>query len=298
MSAWRTSAESLPGVRVATGPSRRRSPGRRSLSRRRIAVASWKAPGDGPIQGFLDLDVTSAEPWCAAHGVTLAQLVGCGVGRALAACPDARSRVVAGRAVERAAADVSFTVSVGLGVDLRAVCVRDADCKHPREVAAELQGGARRLLRGDDPQTGRAVAIADRLPWPLLRPALALVGFLANGIGIRVRGVRVEPHAFGSAIVTAVDVLGLQRGLAPLVPLARVSTVVCVGSPRARVEPDGVARIAELGLTFDHRLVDGAQIATFTARLREVVERPWQVWGDPPPLRAVSPLAADPASAA
>lgn len=250
-------------------------------------MASWRAPGDGLVQGFLDVDVTRAERWCAARGVTLAHLVGCGVGRALAACPDARSRVVAGRVVPRAAADVSFTVTVGLGDDLRAVCVRDADAKSPQQVAAELAGGARRILRGDDQQAGRAVAIADRLPRVLLRPALAVAGFLANGLGVRLPVARVEPHAFGSAIITAVDVLGLQRGLAPLVPLARASTVVCVGAPQARVLPEGTRRILELGLTFDHRLVDGAQIAAFTRVLRSVVEQPWAHWGEVPGARPV-----------
>ena len=281
--------------------SRSRTPRRRGSSRRRIAAASWRGPGDGLIHGFLELDVTRSEAWCVAEGVTLAQLVGSAVGRALRACPDARSRVVAGRVRERPSADVSFTVTVGLGDDLRAVCVRDADRKHPREIAAELQGGARRILRGDDAQAGRAVVIADWLPLPLLRPALALAGFLANGVGLHLPGARIEAHAFGSAIVTAVEVLGLERGLAPLVPLARVSTVVCVGMARSRVEPEGVRRRVELGLTFDHRLVDGAQIARLTQVLRETVERPDLVWGAQPTqlqLAPPRPVAAEPAEAA
>lgn len=282
---------------MARGIHHDRQPRPRGRSRRRIAVASWRAPADGLVQGFLDVDVTRAESWCAARGVTLTHLVGCGVGRALAVCPDARSRVVAGRVVERSAADVSFTVTVGLGEDLRAVCVRDADAKSPQQVAAELLGGARRILRGDDVQAGRAVAIADRLPRVLVRPALALAGFLANGVGVRLPFARVEPHAFGSAIITAVDVLGLQRGLAPLVPLARASTVVCVGAPQGRVLPEGTRRILELGLTFDHRLVDGAQIAAFTRELRAVVEQPWVQWGPVDRLRPVR-LAPAPGTAA
>lgn len=277
-----------PGHLPRARPASRRLPRPRSRSRRRIAAASWAAPSEGLVQGFLDLDVTLAERWCTRHAVTLAQLAGCAVGHGLVAAPDVRSRVVGGRIVPRASADVSFTVTMGLGADLRAVCIRDIDCKHPRAVAAELQGGARRILRGDDPLAGRAVAIADRLPAPLLRPALRLAGLLANGVGLRLPLARVEPHSFGSAIVTAVEVFGLRRGLAPLVPLARVSTVVCVGTPYDRVEPHGVARVVELGLTFDHRIVDGAQIATFTQRVRQVMERPWEEWGGPEPLRAVA----------
>lgn len=274
----------------------------RTAARRRLAAATWSAPGDGLVHGFLDLDVTAAEPWCAARGVTLAHLVGCGLGRALAVVPDARSRVVAGRVVPRAAADVSFTVTVGLGADLRAVCVRGIDGKDPRTVAAEVQGGARRLLRGDDPQLGRAVALTGWLPGPLLRPALALAGLLANGFGWRVPFAGIEAHAFGSALVTAVDVLGLERGLAPLLPVARASTVACVGTPRARLERVHASgaiverRYLDLGLTFDHRLVDGAQIAALTGRLRAVVERPWAEW--PELALSEAPRAAEPVARA
>ena len=279
-------------------PSRRSRPTRqlrsRTAARRRLAAATWSAPGDGLVHGFLDLDVTEAETWCAERGVTLAHLVGCGLGRALAAVPDARSRVVAGRVLERPAADVSFTVAVQHGADLRAVCVRGIDGKHPRSVAAEVQGGARRILRGHDPQLGRAVALAGWLPGTLLRPAMAVAGFLANGLGLRLPGARIEAHAFGSALVTAVDVLGLARGLAPLLPVARVSTVACVGAPAARLQREpGTGRILdrrilEVGLTFDHRLVDGAQIGMLAQVLRPVVERPWEAWPEVRPAVAAA----------
>ena len=84
---------------------------------------------------------------------------------------------------------------------------------------------------------------------------------------------RLEAHPFGSVIVSSVGMLGLDTGLAPLLPYARNAGTVVVGEvtwlPRviqAEVVP---RRVLRLGVTLDHRLIDGAQAALMARIVRE-----------------------------
>ncbi|MFQ5426353.1 MAG: hypothetical protein ACE5EV_04660, partial [Gaiellales bacterium] len=185
-------------------------------------MATWRAPTQGLVYARVEVDVSEAEAWWTSRGLSSTHLVGAALGRALAVCPDANARVVAGRVRQRPRVDISFVVnSAGRG-HLRAVCVRDADIKGPGAVAAELFTSTRAILRSRDAQFSRAVRLADRLPRFLLRPGLWLAGLLAGGVGRRVPLVGVEAFPFGSALVSSVAGFGLDRVHAPVLPFARV----------------------------------------------------------------------------
>ena len=258
--------------------------GRRTRLRGKVAVGSWRAPREGTALGFVELDVTEAEPWWSRFpGVTLTHVVGAAVGRGLAASPEARSRVVAGRVLVREDADVSFLVTAPDGSDLRSVCLRRVDRLHPREVGARLAERAGEVRVGVDRQLGRSASTVGRLPRPLVRPSIWAAGFLASGLGVAVRPLGLEAHPFGSFIVSSVGMLGIDRALAPLLPAARASGIVVVGAIEDRPAVVGgeivVRRFSTLGATIDHRVLDGAHLGELAALVRGAVERPWEVWG-------------------
>jgi hypothetical protein len=258
----------------------------RSRERVALAVATWAAPRSSQTYGFLDLDITEAEPWCAARaGVSIVHVVGAAAGRAIAAVPDANSYVLLGRIRRRESVDVSYVVDVGKGRSLSAVCVRNADRKPPRAQAGEVLAGTRRLRRGVDPEFGRIRRLATWLPPIVRRQVLSAGAFVTSGLGIPVPPASVSAHPFGSVMLSSVGAFGLERGLAPLVPAARTSMVLLLGAPTWRpriVDGEVVARrIIELGITMDHRLLDGAQVGDLAARLRADVERPWEAWEAP-----------------
>lgn len=262
----------------------------RSPLRNRLALATWRPARSGRLHGFFDLDVTEAERWCRAQaGVTPTHLVGAGVGRGLAAVPDVNARAVLGRVRRRDEVAVSYVVDVGRGVHMSAVCVRGADAKSPREVARELYAGAREVRRGRDNGFGRAFRVAGAIPGAGARPGLALAGFVTAGLGLPLRPLRLERYPLGSAMVSSVESWGVRVALAPLIPFARLGLIVVVGAAAARpVVRAGeiiARRMIEIGVTADHRLVDGAQVAALFDVVREAVERPWSVWpeGGPEP---------------
>jgi pyruvate dehydrogenase E2 component (dihydrolipoamide acetyltransferase) len=95
----------------------------------------------------------------------------------------------------------------------------------------------------------------------------------------------VPRDPFGSAMVTNVGTFGLPLAFAPLVPFARTPILLTVGTVRdAAVAVDGEARVRPvlpIGATLDHRLLDGADVATLAQRFRAVLADPEAALGPP-----------------
>jgi hypothetical protein len=261
--------------------------------RRAVAGGTWGRPRSGVTHGLLEIDVTEAERWWSqGAGTGAVHLTGAAVARAIGAIPDTNARIVLGTVRRRERVDVSFIVDIGRGADMAAVCVRDADHKSPRAIAREVFAGARSLRRGEGGVLGRARAASRLMPAPLVRLGMRVTGFVSGGFGVPFPLLRVPAHPFGSVLVSSLEAWGVTRALPPLVPFAHLGLVVTVGAINWRplvVAGQVVPRRAlELGVTFDHRLVDGAQVGPLMAMVRAQMERPWEVWADPDALASPS----------
>ena len=83
----------------------------------------------------------------------------------------------------------------------------------------------------------------------------------------------------GIMSITNIGVFGIETGT-PILPPGE-STIVCLGAVVGRpwvVAGEIVARqVTTLGLSFDHRLVDGAQGSRFLADIALMLQEPAQV---------------------
>ena len=109
--------------------------GRRRSVRRKIAVATWRAPKEGRLHARMAVDATAVLAFCAeqraATGtpVSPAAVVGLAFQRAVEDVPAFHSRVVFGRIVPFPSYDVAFAVDIDGGDDLAPTKVRAADTK-------------------------------------------------------------------------------------------------------------------------------------------------------------------------
>ncbi|MDP9406071.1 MAG: 2-oxo acid dehydrogenase subunit E2 [Actinomycetota bacterium] len=258
---------------------------------RKLAIATWPAPSHGVIYGRVDADVSRTLPYLeraavvAGRPVTMTALVGKAVALALAAAPQLNARIVAGRVRRLASVDVSFFVDVGSGRDLSAVTVSGADTASLADIAGRLTSEAARARAGVEPRLGSARRLAQRLPVPLLRGALWAAGLVTAGYGRPLPALGLPADPFGGALVTSLGMHGVDIAFAPLVPFARVGTVIFVGAVRDRPAVVGgqvvVRPLVTLTATLDHRLVDGVEAARLAALLRRVVEDPQATLGPP-----------------
>src|SRR5437870_5629432 len=143
---------------------------------------------------------------------------------------------------------------------------------------AETGARVTRLRQRRDRQVERTKSILDRLPLRLLGPFLRIVSYLVYDLDLDLSRFGVVKDEFGSAMVTNVGTFGLAHAYAPLVPFSRTPLVVLVGEVQDRpVVEDGrvVARpIMTLGVTFDHRFMDGFQGGAMAQLFRAFLEDP------------------------
>jgi pyruvate/2-oxoglutarate dehydrogenase complex dihydrolipoamide acyltransferase (E2) component len=248
-----------------------------------MALHAWHGPGDPSVYGTLEIDVEQARELVSdlreetGARVTITHLVGRALALAIAERPEVNSIVRFGSLYRRDTIDIFFQVAFDGGEDLNGAKVAAADRKSVVEIARELDDAARAVRE----RRAAAVKTATRfkqLPSALTGIALRATSFATYDLGLDLSSLGVPYDAFGSAMITNVGSFGLSTGHAPLVPFSRCPIVVLVGEIRERpAVRDGVVvprPILPLGITFDHRLLDGYQASKMAARFTELLENP------------------------
>jgi pyruvate dehydrogenase E2 component (dihydrolipoamide acetyltransferase) len=254
----------------------------RPSARRKIAVATWRAPRESRLHARMAVDATAVLAYCRQQTeqsgvrVTPGVVVGMAFQRAVEQVPAFHARVVFGRIVPFPTWDVAFAVDIGQGDDLAPTKVHDVDGKSVAQVAAELEAGAARLRERRDRPHSTATGIAHTVPWFALRPVLATASLLNGGLGVRAFGQ--PPHPLGSLFVTNIGSFGLDEGYVAPLPFARVPLYVCVGAVSdAPMAVDGEVVVRPqlvMTATADHRLVDGAHAAQVARLVRVSLAHP------------------------
>lgn len=254
----------------------------RTSARRKIAVATWRAPRESRLHARMAVDATAVLAYCreqtqrAGVRVTPGVVVGVAFQRAVEQVPAFHTRVVFGRIVPFERYDVAFAVDIDQGDDLAPTKVSDVDRMSVVEVARALDAGAARLRASDDQAHATATGIAHAVPWWAMRPVLATASLLNGGIGVRAFG---QPaHPLGSLFVTNIGSLGLDEAYVAPLPFARVPLYVCVGAVGdAPMAVDGEVVVRPqmvMTATADHRLVDGAHAAALATLVRTALADP------------------------
>ncbi|MBW3640638.1 MAG: 2-oxo acid dehydrogenase subunit E2 [Actinobacteria bacterium] len=251
-------------------------------SRRKLAVATWRAPREGRLHGRLAVDATAVVEYCARQhaqsGVRVSPtvLVGVAFQRGVVQVPAFHHRVVLGRVLPYRSYDMAFAVDIGAGADLAPTKVLGVDRKSVVEVARELGAGAERLRAGQDGELESVNRVARSLPSWALRSLLSGASLLHGGLGVNTFGM--PAHPMGSLFVTSIGSGGLDEGYVAPVPFARVPLYVCVGDVTdAPMAVDGQVVVRPqlvVTATADHRLVDGAHAAALARFVRAALADP------------------------
>ena len=255
---------------------------------RKISMGAWGRPHDPSIYGWLELDLSRALRYLDELGransvkLTLTHLVGKALATALADYPDANVRVRRQRVHQRESVDVFFQVAYQEGANLSGAKLQDVPSKSLVEIARELEQRAAAIRERAPHALARSDRSLSRVPAPLRRAAMRVMETAIYDWELDLSRFGVPRDAFGSAMVTNVGVFGLPHGFAPLVPFSRVPIVLTVGSVHdAPVVDDGavvVRPVVCIGVTLDHRLIDGALAGKLAARFREVMLDPARVF--------------------
>lgn len=251
---------------------------------RKLAMSTWGRPHDPSVYGWLELDVSRALAYLAhveqthAVKITLTHLVGKALAVALARHPDANARVSRGRIVARDGVDIFFQVAYEQGENLSGATIREADRKTLVQIASELSQRAAAIRAHQTHDLARSDRRMSRVPASLRAIAMRLVETAVYDVGLPASWFGLPEDAFGSAMVTNVGMFGLPHGFAPLVPFSRVPIVLTIGTVHDAVVADGgavvVRPVVAVGVTLDHRVLDGALAGRLADAFRQVMLDP------------------------
>jgi pyruvate dehydrogenase E2 component (dihydrolipoamide acetyltransferase) len=257
---------------------------------RRISLGTWGSPADPTVYGWLEIEVSRARAYLEALNttqptkVTMTHLVGKAVAMAIRARPEVNAVVRRGRQIyQRQSIDVFFQVAYDGGENLSGAKVSEADAKSVVEIARDLELRVHAIREHARHALSRPDAVTARVPALLRRPLLRAIEYAVYDLGLDLSSFGMPTDAFGSAMITNVGVFGLPHGFAPLVPFSRAPIVVTVGAIRpAAVVVSGelaVRDVLTLGVTLDHRLIDGYQAGKLAETLRAVMNDPQHALG-------------------
>ena len=165
------------------------------------------------------------------------------------------------------------------GENLSGFVVRNCNNKSLEEIAQEIRESAGRIKSGNDEDFEKIKKSMKMMPGWAVRPILKFIGFLNYGLNWWIPALGNPQDGFGSAMVTSVGMLGLQRGFAPLFPNSRCPFLVAVGKiEEAPVVKNGevvVGKILPVCVTLDHRLIDGVGASKMFKAVLEYFEKPY-----------------------
>lgn len=236
---------------------------------RRLAVHSWRSPSDPTVYALVDVPMAGAlaylEKLRAATDVhvTPTHLVAKGVALAIGEFPQLNGIVARGRIMLRDTVDVFLQATTDGGQDLAGVKVAAADRKSVVDIAREANERVRALREGRDRNVERTKGALARIPRRLLGPVLRAVSYLTYDLDLDLSRFGIVKDEFGTVMISNAGTLGVGVALAPLVPFSRTPMVVLVGELEDRVVAENgepvVRPMLTLGVTFDHRFMDGFQ---------------------------------------
>lgn len=259
---------------------------------RKIAIGTWRSAGDPSVYGILEYDARPALQYLdkirehTGEKLTLTHFVGKAVAHILREHPELNSILRFGRLYPRRSIDVFFQVaSDSKGDDLSGATIRNADQKSIIDIARELQTSAKTIREKGDPAFKKMKRSLKLLPGWLSWPVIQATAFIQYSLNLWTPLFGTPPDPFGSIMITSIGPLGLEFALAPLVPYSRVPCVLTVGAVHeAPVIHDGkveAAPVIQLGVTFDHRLIDGVHAAKMSSLLKRIFSEPEAVLGKP-----------------
>jgi len=269
---------------------------------RKIACGSWRTAGDPSVYALLEIEMSKALEFAAAyskqHGVRITPtlLAAKAITHCLQVRPELNGLLRHGKVYLRRNVSIFFQVNVpGRVVKdnrderiakavLSGTTVHETETKSLAEIARAFRAQAAEVKRGRDPAFGACFRIVSLLPWRLVRGFLNLGSWLVYGLNLNLGFLGLPKDPFGSVMITNVGGMGIDVAWAPLVPYTRVPLLLALGAIRdkAVVENGEVeARpVLSVGVTFDHRLIDGVHAAQMSDEFKKCFADPARYFGE------------------
>jgi pyruvate dehydrogenase E2 component (dihydrolipoamide acetyltransferase) len=258
---------------------------------RKIAMGSWWTAGDPSVYGIVEIDMAPALEWMqnkeqqSGVRLSISHLMGKAMAILLQERPEINGIIKRRRIYLRKHVDLFFQVNVpGKGADaiskatLSGVTVRKAETLTTLEIAQVLNDKALSLKTTGEGELSKSVKQVTWVPWWAMKFVLNFFSSLNYDFNFPMQLLGLTKDPFGSVMITNIGALGGELALAPLVPYTRVPILIAMGEIQPRpwvVDQEVVVRpVMKVGVTFDHRFMDGTHAAAMSRKLKECFQNP------------------------
>ncbi|MGE3758219.1 MAG: 2-oxo acid dehydrogenase subunit E2, partial [Pseudobdellovibrionaceae bacterium] len=146
------------------------------------------------------------------------------------------------------------------------------------EISRQLTQKSEMVRTGKDKEINRSLSQLSLVPWRLMKTVLNVSSFLNYDFNWNLNFLGFPSDPFGSVMITNVGGMGVEVAWAPLVPFARVPLLLTVGAIRPTPWAVGnkveVRPVMKIGVTFDHRFIDGSHAAAMSYQFKKCFEDP------------------------
>ncbi|PCH93443.1 MAG: hypothetical protein COB85_07065 [Bacteroidetes bacterium] len=251
---------------------------------RKVALATWRNSEEASVYGWVDFDATGIKAVMnkfEAEGKRLSPttIAAKGLAIAIVSYPRSNSVIRFGRIYEREDVDIFLQVAPDdTGENLSGMVVRQCDQKSLEDISEEIKNKVGNIRTGRKDDFAKVTKTLSMSPTFLIGWILRFMKFLNYTLNIWSPALGAPRDAFGSGMVTSLGMLGIQRGLAPLLPFYPCPIIVAVGRLEDKaVVINGVVEVRTvlpLTMTFDHRLIDGVGAGKMIAAITAYLENP------------------------
>jgi pyruvate dehydrogenase E2 component (dihydrolipoamide acetyltransferase) len=102
--------------------------------------------------------------------------------------------------------------------------------------------------------------------------------FLQFSLNLAIPSFGIPRDRFGSAMISNIGALGIEKAFIPLSPYARCPMIIGIGKPRKIpvVIDDKIVALNSAAITFtvDHRYADGSHVSHLIRRFKKVFGNP------------------------
>lgn len=263
---------------------------------RKIAIGSWWTAGDPSVYGLVEVDMSHGLEFIEKIkkekniSLTPTHLVGQAIVECVKLRPEVNSIMIRHQIYYRKNIDIFFQVNIE-GADgdktkkaeLSGVTLRKLQDKSIFQLADELKNKAYKLKKHKEGELMQVRSTMTLIPNCLMKWVLLGTSFLNFDLGLPLHWFGVPKDPFGAIMITSVGSMGIDWGLAPLVPYSRSAMLLTVGEVKKQPvvietigQPDRIESrpVMKIGVTFDHRFIDGAHAAEMLKIFKDCFANP------------------------
>ena len=252
---------------------------------RKIALSTWRNQEEASIYGWLDLEASGIIKVMndfKLEGKKMSPTTIAAKATAVAISKFSRVNglIRLGRIYERRDVDIFLQVAPdNSGDNLTGMVIRKCDTKSLEEISDEIRDRVAKIRSGEKDDFSKTTKMLNRMPSFMIGLILRFMCFLNYTLNVWSPILGSPRDAFGSAMVTSVGMLGLQRGFAPLMPFYRCPIIIAIGKLEQKAIVKGgeivIEDVLPVSATFDHRLVDGVGASHLLKGLKEYISEPY-----------------------